>query len=151
MFPYVGAVTAIPRLGIPPLNLNDGPQGFRGQNTCGHWDHCVNQQGTSTAFPSGLTIAATWDVAAARLWGETMGEEFRDKGSNVQLGPGLCVSRLPQNGRNFECKCHLKASLADCDRRARMPVSIDDHRRPPSLHAHLDDARHQSQHVHRSI
>ena len=81
-----------------------GPQGFRGQNTCGHWDHCVNQQGTSTAFPSGLTIAATWDVTAARLWGETMGEEFRDKGSNVQLGPGLCVSRLPQNGRNFECK-----------------------------------------------
>ena len=110
MFPYVGAVTAIPRLGIPPLNLNDGPQGFRGQNTCGHWDHCVNQQGTSTAFPSGLTIAATWDVAAARLWGETMGEEFRDKGSNVQLGPGLCVSRLPQNGRNFECKCPWKAS-----------------------------------------
>ena len=126
-----------------------GPQGFRGQNTCGHWDHCVNQQGTSTAFPSGLTIAATWDVAAARLWGETMGEEFRDKGSNVQLGPGLCVSRLPQNGRNFECKCHLKASLADCNL-ARLLAS-DDHRRPPSLHAHLDDARHQSQHVHRSI
>merc|ERR1719223_1814841 len=47
-------------------------------------------------------IAATWDVKAARLWGETMGEEFRDKGSNVQLGPGLCVSRIPQNGRNFE-------------------------------------------------
>ena len=25
------------------------------------------------------------DVAAARLWGESMGEEFRDKGSNVQV------------------------------------------------------------------
>eukprot|EP01052_Picozoa_sp_SAG31_P044630 SAG31_NODE_7855_length_1582_cov_1.530681_1_plen_88_part_10 len=60
------------------------------------------QAGTTTAFPSGLTVAATWDVRAARLWGESMGEEFRDKGSNVQLGPGVCVSRLPQNGRNFE-------------------------------------------------
>ena len=29
MKPYVGAVTGNARLGIPPLNLNDGPQGFR--------------------------------------------------------------------------------------------------------------------------
>ena len=32
MKPYVGAVTGNARLGIPPLNLNDGPQGFRGQS-----------------------------------------------------------------------------------------------------------------------
>ena len=102
MFPYVGAVTSIPRLGIPPLNLNDGPQGFRGQGNDKPGRPLLAQKGTTTAFPSGLTIAATWDVKAARLWGETMGEEFRDKGSNVQLGPGLCVSRIPQNGRNFE-------------------------------------------------
>ena len=31
-----------------------------------------------------------------------MGEEFFDKGSNVQLGPGMCVARVPRNGRNFE-------------------------------------------------
>ena len=31
-----------------------------------------------------------------------MGAEFRGKGANVQLGPGLCLARLPQNGRNFE-------------------------------------------------
>jgi len=31
-----------------------------------------------------------------------MGEEFAGKGSNVQLGPGLNVARVPVNGRNFE-------------------------------------------------
>eukprot|EP00958_Prasinococcus_capsulatus_P006085 scaffold582_cov385-Prasinococcus_capsulatus_cf.AAC.20 len=31
-----------------------------------------------------------------------MGEEFRGKGGNVQLGPGLNVMRIPRNGRAFE-------------------------------------------------
>ena len=31
-----------------------------------------------------------------------MGQEFFAKGTNVQLGPGLNVMRLPQDGRNFE-------------------------------------------------
>lgn len=35
-------------------------------------------------------------------WGNAMGEEFRGKGANVQLGPGLCLARVPQCGRNFE-------------------------------------------------
>ena len=30
------------------------------------------------------------------------GKEFYNKGANVQLGPGLCVARVPRNGRNFE-------------------------------------------------
>ena len=37
-----------------------------------------------------------------RRWGEAMGKEFRDKGANVQLGPGLCVGRVQRNGRTFE-------------------------------------------------
>jgi hypothetical protein len=36
-----------------------------------------------------------------------MGEEFAAKGSNVQLGPGLNVARVPNNGRNFECVNHI--------------------------------------------
>jgi beta-glucosidase-like glycosyl hydrolase len=31
-----------------------------------------------------------------------MGKEFHAKGANVQLGPGLCLARVPRNGRNFE-------------------------------------------------
>jgi len=50
----------------------------------------------------GLTVAASWDTAVMKAWGAAMGSEFKGKGANVQLGPGLCTARLPQNGRNFE-------------------------------------------------
>ena len=73
---------------IPPLNLNDGPQGFRG--------------GGSTCWPASLTLGATWDRNLSRAWGQAMGKEFFDKGANVQLGPGMCIARVPNNGRNFE-------------------------------------------------
>ena len=89
---YVGNVAPNTRLGIPPINMNDGPQGFR--------DNAHPR--TSTAWPSGLTMAASWDVDAMEQWGTGMGKEFYAKGSNVQLGPGLCLARIPRNGRNFE-------------------------------------------------
>ena len=31
-----------------------------------------------------------------------MGKEFAAKGANVQLGPAVCVARIPKCGRNFE-------------------------------------------------
>jgi len=93
---YVGKVPAIDRLKIPAMNLNDGPQGFR----CNGLGKCPG--GTSTCFPSGITMAATWDIEAMKDWGVAMGKEFYGKGANVQLGPGLCLARVPKNGRNFE-------------------------------------------------
>lgn len=90
--PYVGNTAAQARLNIPALYLNDGPQGFR----------VDSHPGTTTCFPSGINIGATWDVDLASLWGSAMGEEFRLKGANVQLGPGVNVHRVPLCGRNFE-------------------------------------------------
>jgi beta-glucosidase len=89
---YVGNTLPISRLGIPALTMNDGPQGFRSE--------CC--PGTTTQYPAAINIAATFDVNAALEWGTAMGEEFVTKGSNVQLGPGLNVARVPLNGRNFE-------------------------------------------------
>ena len=89
---YVGNVCGNARLGVPPLKMNDGPQGFRDDR----------HLGTTTAWPAALSFAATWCANATRAWGAAMGAEFRAKGANVQLGPGVCVARVPQNGRNFE-------------------------------------------------
>lgn len=74
--------------------MNDGPQGFRTSDAL---------SGTSTGWPSALTLAATFDTQLASEWGHAMGQEFRDKGAGMQLGPGVNVARLPECGRNFEC------------------------------------------------
>ena len=89
---YVGNVCGIQRVGIPPIRMNDGPQGYRDN------DH----PGSSTAWPCSLAIAATFDREASHFWGRAMGHEFYLKGANVQLGPGMCLARVPLAGRNFE-------------------------------------------------
>ena len=58
--------------------------------------------GTTTQFPSGLAVAASWDEKQMEMWGSAMGSEFFAKGANIALGPGVCLARLPTDGRNFE-------------------------------------------------
>jgi len=91
---FTGNVCGTERLGIPTIRMNDGPQGMRmGKGM---------PDKHSTAWPAAITIAASFDVDMAALWGRSMGSEFFGLGANVQLGPGLCLARIPQNGRNFE-------------------------------------------------
>ena len=81
---YTGNVLGNEALGIPPIHMNDGPQGFRESI----------YPGTTTAWPSSLTVAASFDVEMAEKWGDGMGKEFFAKGANVQLGPGGKFYRL---------------------------------------------------------
>ena len=67
------------RIGIPDLYLNDGPQGFRGI------------PGTSTAWPSGLAQASTWNPKLVEEMAIALSHEFKEKGANVILGPGKCM------------------------------------------------------------
>jgi len=87
---YTGVVPGVPRLNIPRLLCNDGPQGFRGPDD------------TSTQWVSSLHAAASWDIKLVEKWAQAMATEFVDKGANVILGPGLNIHRVPQGGRNFE-------------------------------------------------
>ncbi len=87
---YVGHVPSIPRLGIPGLNLQDGPAGVAGGAL------------SVTAFPAPISIAASWDTALMEQYGVVMAEEERGKGANIQLGPMMNIDRVPQAGRNFE-------------------------------------------------
>lgn len=92
---YTGNIPANDRLGIPALKMQDGPQGFRTSAETGG-------DGTSTAWPSALTIAASWDADLVYRWATAMAEEFGDKGANMALAPGLGMARVPTAGRNFE-------------------------------------------------
>ena len=82
------ATKPIARLGIPELKMSDGPLGVR-------W-------GNSSAFPSGICMASTWDTALIRKVGKSIGEELKGKGRDVILGPCVNIARIPQGGRNFE-------------------------------------------------
>ncbi len=76
------------RLGIPLFKMTDGPLGVR--------------YGNATAFPSGISLAATWDTALAAKYGEALAKETLAKGKNLILGPCVNIHRLPIGGRNFE-------------------------------------------------
>ncbi len=87
---YVGNVPAIARLGIPALNLSDGPAGVGNRKT------------QVTAFPAPITVGAAWDVELMKRFGEAMGAEQLGKGTNVQLAPMMNMVRVPQAGRTWE-------------------------------------------------
>ena len=57
----------------------------------------------NTVFPGGITAGATWNRSAIYARGLAMGQEHRDKGVTVQLGP-VCgpLGRAPAGGRNWE-------------------------------------------------
>ncbi|RJE24625.1 hypothetical protein PHISCL_03049 [Aspergillus sclerotialis] len=57
----------------------------------------------NTVFPTAQTAAATWDRHLIYERGLAMGQEHRQKGSIIQLGP-VCgpLGRFPEGGRNWE-------------------------------------------------
>ncbi|HTW21889.1 MAG TPA: glycoside hydrolase family 3 C-terminal domain-containing protein [Mycobacteriales bacterium] len=86
----VGATAPIPGLKIPALNQEDGPGGI------GDGDQGVTQ------LPAPIALAATFDPAAARCYGQVIGTEARGKGINLVYGPTVNLVRVPQWGRAFE-------------------------------------------------
>lgn len=61
--------------------------------------------GSTTAWPSALSIAASWDISLMYQWANAMGLEFKQKGANIALAPGIGIARVPNAGRNFEYLC----------------------------------------------
>jgi beta-glucosidase len=55
-----------------------------------------------TAFPTALTVAASWDPDLLLEFGEAVGKEHFAKNVNIMLGPGTNLGRNPFNGRLWE-------------------------------------------------
>ncbi|MGW5694491.1 glycoside hydrolase family 3 protein [Streptomyces asiaticus] len=84
-----GYTPGVPRLGIPPLRLADGPAGVR-----------VTRH--ATALPAPVLLASAFDPALAREYGRVIGREGRALGQDVLLSPMVNLIRTPYAGRNFE-------------------------------------------------
>src|ERR1700678_1113158 len=96
---------AIPRLGIPSIKMADGPAGIRswfGPSALTNAADSKFPKFASTAFPSGIGVAATWDPATAQAVGQALGQEVRAIGRDMILGPTVNIQRVPLWGRNFE-------------------------------------------------
>ena len=88
-----GFVLGVARLGIPMIQMSDAAYGVRSSADNGRY---------STALPSNIASAATWDPQAACEYGALIGRELRAQGYNMTLGGGTNITREPRNGRTFE-------------------------------------------------
>jgi beta-glucosidase len=88
-----GLVLGVERLGIPMIQISDAAYGVRSSAENGRY---------STALPSPLASAASWDPEAACEYGALIGRELRAQGYNMTLGGGTNITREPRNGRTFE-------------------------------------------------
>ncbi len=93
-----GVTVSFSRLGIPNTMMVDGPAGVHidahreGENRTYH----------ATGFPVASCLACTWNTALVEEVGRAMGNEAKEYGCDVILGPGMNIHRNPLCGRNFE-------------------------------------------------
>ena len=89
---------SIDSLHIPSVIYADGPAGLR---------ISPRRDGTTrtfycTAFPTGTSLAASWDVHSVERMAAAIGEEVLEYGVDILLAPALNIHRNPLCGRNFE-------------------------------------------------
>ncbi len=80
---------AVERLGIPSVRMADGPQGVRNKTT-------------STYYPCGISLAASFNREVANGVGTGIGWDASARGVRIMLCPGVNIYRSPLCGRNFE-------------------------------------------------
>jgi len=92
---YIGGagfgIRGIPELGLPALQMSDGPFGVRS-----------NAKFPAPVYAAGIGLAASWNADLAQEVGAAIGRDARARGVHFMLGPGVNLYRSPINGRNYE-------------------------------------------------
>ena len=86
---------------IPSLFMCDGPHGLRKQENAADMLG-VNNSRPATCFPAEVTTAGSWNPELLEEIGAAIGEEAKEQGVGLVLGPGANLKRNPLCGRNFE-------------------------------------------------
>jgi len=96
-------INAIPRIGLSEeFTMSDGPHNVRPDLDRMTFNQTGSKDDHSTSLPSLSALAATWDVSLAERHGQVIGQEARDRGKDMMLGPGVNIVRTPLCGRNWE-------------------------------------------------
>ena len=82
---------ALARLGMPPITLQDGPEGI-----------ITRTSPSPTAMPNELALGATFDTKMASLYGSTLGAQAHEMGYDGLQAPDLNLTRVPSWGRASE-------------------------------------------------
>ena len=93
-----GITYAIPRLGIPSTLSCDGPAGVHIDSVRPDSD----RRYFATGFPVASCLASTWNAPLIEEVGKAIGNETKEYGCDLLLGPGMNIHRNPLCGRNFE-------------------------------------------------
>ena len=86
---FGGVLPSLNKKGVPPVITTDGPSGIRLKRA-------------SSLIPIGTLLACTFDEALVSEVYAGVGEEMKERGSDVLLAPGMNIQRSPLCGRNFE-------------------------------------------------
>ncbi len=84
-----GQTYSLSRYGIPSAQFADGPAGLRLGNS-------------TISYPSGTTLASTWNSETVRKVTAYIGDDCRNYGIDTLLAPGMNIQKNVLNGRNFE-------------------------------------------------
>ena len=86
---FGGVTESLRAKGVPPATTTDGPSGIRLYDSC-------------SLLPIGTLLASTFDTHLVEEIYRRVGQEMRERGSDVLLAPGMNIHRDPLCGRNFE-------------------------------------------------
>ena len=86
---FAGVLPSLRDKGVPAVTTTDGPSGIRLSACC-------------SLIPIGTLFASSFDEELVQDVYKAVGEEMKQKGSDVLLAPGMNIHRSPLCGRNFE-------------------------------------------------